>query len=123
MHKILMCGDRNWTDETFILDSLMSYLIERPIGEVTLVIHGNARGADQISGRCASTMGLAVVAFPANWNQYGRAAGPIRNRQMLEQHPNIVLAFHDNIEESKGTKDMVSQARLAGVETRVLTHA
>ncbi|KKN01348.1 hypothetical protein LCGC14_1128740 [marine sediment metagenome] len=54
---------------------------------------------------------------------YGKAAGPIRNKQMLDEgQPHLVLAFHDNIEESTGTKDMVKQAAKRGIETLVISH-
>ena len=58
-----------------------------------------------------------VLAFPADWNKYDNAAGPIRNRQMLtEGKPTMVLAFHYKLlVESKGTKDMVKMALGAGL--------
>jgi hypothetical protein len=62
--------------------------------------------------------------YPAQWHKYGRAAGPIRNQQMLaEGKPDLVLAFHDDIDGSRGTKDMVNRARRAGVKVEVISHA
>lgn len=59
--------------------------------------------------------------FLAEWDKYGRAAGPIRNKQMLlyvlEAKP-LVIAFWDGI--SRGTKNMVSQAEKADVEVRIV---
>lgn len=56
--------------------------------------------------------------YPALWNTYGRAAGPIRNSLMLKKHPdiNLVLAYHDQFSESRGTRDMCEQAEKAGIE-------
>jgi hypothetical protein len=65
-------------------------------------------------------MGLPVESFPADWEQYGRAAGPIRNQQMLEAKPDRVFAFHEDLEHSKGTGDMVRRARKAGVPVEVI---
>ncbi len=62
-------------------------------------------------------LGYTVHPHPANWDQYHRAAGPLRNREMLKEAPDIVLAFHDDLSQSKGTRDMVNQALKAGVPT------
>ena len=81
-----------------------------------MVIHGAARGADTIAADLAKGMGMKVLPFPAKWDRYGRAAGPIRNRQMLwEGHPDVVHAFHTDLEASNGTADMVKQAEKAGI--------
>ena len=54
---------------------------------------------------------MLVNPFPAQWSKYGRAAGPLRNTQMLsEGNPDIVLAFHDNIKRSRGTRNMIVQS-------------
>ena len=63
-----------------------------------------------------------MVGVPANWVKYGRAAGPIRNRRMLELvPPDLVVAFHDDLESSRGTKDMVIAARQAEIPVRLIT--
>lgn len=116
MQRVLVCGDRDWTDGQLIAQ----YLEEiRPF----VVIEGEARGADKLARRAAEFLRIAVLAFPADWEKYGKRAGPIRNRQMLKEgRPNLVLAFHDSIERSKGTKDMIRAAQSAGVPVRLITH-
>ena len=52
---------------------------------VHLVLHGGARGADAAIGRAAGQLGWCSLAMPAQWQQHGRAAGPIRNRKLLQQ--------------------------------------
>lgn len=118
--RILVCGSRNWSDRDYlegVLDrALESYGID-------VVIHGAARGADTMAGEWASKRGIPVMAFPADWAAHGRAAGPIRNQRMLtEGMPTLVLAFHDDIEASKGTRDMVRRAKQANVRAIVLRH-
>ena len=108
--KLLICGDRNWRQEAPIRKVLERY----DPSDVT-VIHGDARGADRMAGRIADEMGFSVEAFPAEWEKYGRAAGPIRNRQMLKEGPDLVIAFHADIESSKGTKDMLAISTKAGI--------
>jgi hypothetical protein len=115
MMRLLVCGDRNWSSVESILTQIRSY-------QPSVVIEGEAKGADTIAREVANHLGIPVLSFPADWKKYGRAAGPIRNAQMLKEgRPDFVLAFHDNIETSKGTKNMVMLAKKAGIPTRVVT--
>jgi hypothetical protein len=87
----------------------------------TKIIEGDCRGADKISGFLARKHGLEVIPVPAKWNVYGLAAGPIRNQEMLDKYkPNLVVAFHNDIEHSKGTRDMVNRAIKAGIEVKII---
>lgn len=113
--KVLVCGDRRWTDAA----AVERVLKEFPPG--TVVVHGGARGADTIAARIAARLGFEVLAFPARWDVYDRAAGPIRNSQMLAQGPDLVVAFHADLAASRGTKDMVCKARRAGIPVILVT--
>ncbi len=113
--RILVCGDRNWTDKDKIKQTLA-------LLQPDVVIEGEARGADTIGRKVAEGMGVEVLPFPAQWSRYGRAAGIMRNQQMLDEgKPTLVLAFHSDLPNSKGTKDMVRRARKAGIKTQVIT--
>jgi hypothetical protein len=113
--RILICGSRFFSD----IDAIRSLVATFPPD--TVVIHGAAPGADTYAGVCARQAGLEVEAYPADWKQYNKAAGPIRNKQMLDEgKPDIVYAFPGGpLDKTTGTKDMVRQARAAGVETVV----
>jgi len=88
---------------------------------VHLLLHGGARGADAAIGRAAQQLGWASLVMPAQWQRHGRAAGPIRNRELLEQaiaraeaHSSpgyqasvLVVAFPGGT----GTASLVQQAR------------
>jgi predicted Rossmann-fold nucleotide-binding protein len=52
---------------------------------VHLLLHGGARGADAAIARAAHQLGWFSLVMPAQWQQHGRAAGPIRNRELLQQ--------------------------------------
>jgi len=114
---ILCCGDRNWKAGYAIIARLSEYR-----GQDVTIIHGNAQGADRMAAKIAVDMGLSVKSFQAEWEKYGRAAGPIRNRRMLvEGKPDLVIAFHDDIRNSKGTKNMVEQAKKRKIPTEVIS--
>lgn len=85
--KVLITGSRNWTDREVI----KYHLADLPAD--TTVIHGAARGADQLADSVARELGFEVIAVPADWTLHGRAAGPIRNQRMLEHNPDLVIAF------------------------------
>jgi hypothetical protein len=118
--KVLICGDRNWSDKALIKSRLQSFALQH---DNVTVIHGAASGADNLAGEAAKELGMEVKEFPADWKTYGRSAGPIRNRQMLRQgEPDFVWAFHDNLRESKGTKDMVKVAGQLGYKVTLFCH-
>ena len=112
---VLVCGDRNWSSLAAIRRRL------RALPPDTVVIEGEARGADTLARVAAQELGFRVRKFPARWSEYGRAAGPIRNQQMLDAGPDLVLAFHADLAHSKGTADMVRRATKAGLPVRVYT--
>lgn len=114
--RLLVTGDRFWTG----VAEIHTKLIEIGCPEkIEVLMHGNAFGVDKIAAAVAEGLGLPkekIIPFKADWEKYGKPAGPIRNRWMLKEgRPTQVLAFHNNIAKSKGTKDMVEIARKAGV--------
>lgn len=118
--RVLICGDRNWTDVDRIKDRIME--LYNDTGMDLVVIAGGCRGADKIAEKIAKDLNLQVLIFPAEWDKFGRAAGPIRNRQMLvEGKPDMVIAFHPDISTSKGTKDMVDQALRSGIPCEIVS--
>jgi hypothetical protein len=111
--KVLICGDRHWKDYVSIRDTVGKLLSK--YGDLT-IIEGGCSGADLYAKSAAKEFGIPVKEYPADWEKYGLAAGPIRNKQMLdEENPDLVIAFHANIENSKGTKNMVTQAKQRGI--------
>lgn len=116
---VLVTGDRHWKD----YNAIYRELSKCPLG--TMVVHGAARGADSLADIAGERLGLKVKPFPAKWHIYGRGAGPVRNQEMLDwiliqDDQKKVLAFHKNLAESTGTKDMVTRARKAGIEIELI---
>jgi len=118
--RILVSGDRHYAHRDRVYAALD--VLDRLNG-IEAVIEGTADGADTFGGDWADLHGKEHLRFPPDWNKYHRAAGPIRNGQMLKEgYPDLVAAFHDNILESKGTADMLRQAIRAGVPVRLYEH-
>lgn len=63
---------------------------------------------------------MRVVVFPAEWEKFGKAAGPIRNIEMLNENPDLVLAFHNDLSKSKGTAHTVKTAQKRGLKVKVI---
>ena len=64
---------------------IAAVLLARTSGQLVHgLLHGGARGADRAIGRAAFQLGWSVEVLPADWRRHGRAAGPIRNRELLE---------------------------------------
>jgi hypothetical protein len=113
--RVLVTGSREWAD----LGPIRRELAKLPAGAI--VIHGAARGADRLAGEAAAGLGLDVRPCPADWERYGKGAGHIRNRRMLaEDKPDLVLAFHGNLDESSGTRHMVEIGSRAAVPVKVI---
>lgn len=116
--RVLVCGSRDYSDRVRmfrILDELGTEAVQRD-DHITL-IHGCARGADSIAAEWATHASpVTVEEYPAEWAKYGKRAGFLRNRRMLEEgRPELVLAFFSSAERSRGTSMMVEIARAAGV--------
>jgi len=114
--RVLICGDRNGGFNEPIAKLILDELLP---GDV--IIQGMCRGVDRTARYLGLKYGFRVEDYPADWNKYGKAAGPIRNKQKLDEgKPDIVYAFHPDLSKSKGAKNMVEQARKRGIKVIVV---
>lgn len=113
--KVLVTGSRDLTDWQGLYAALDAvYEIVGQYGMI--VIHGDARGADSFADAWAVfRSNVTVVRVPADWNNDGRGAGPIRNQRMLELNPEVVLAFFKSGAANRGTTHMTKIASEAGI--------
>jgi len=108
--KVLVCGDRYWKAASPIYKALYG------MPKDTIIINGAFPGADLLSSMVAKELHLEYREYPANWDKHGKAAVHIRNQEMIDkEHPDLVIAFHQNISESKGTRDMCKRAKKQGI--------
>jgi predicted Rossmann-fold nucleotide-binding protein len=103
--KVIVCGGRSFRDYPRLAKALNNR-------GITEIIEGGASGADQCANRWAYWNLIRCTRVRADWGTYGRAAGPLRNAEMLKLKPDLVIAFPGG----SGTANMVAQARAAGIE-------
>lgn len=112
--RVLVCGGRDFVDEGKgfrALDILLRHF------DNVSICHGDAKGADRLAGQWALLRGVRCTVFPADWDRHGKAAGPIRNKQMLDEFkPEYVMAFPGG----RGTANMIKQAQDAGITVYLL---
>lgn len=127
--RVLVCGGRDYADRDKVYKTLYDicdeFLLWSPEdehgnklpGPIT-IINGAAKGADNIATDWAVVNRTGLKEYPADWDKHGKAAGYIRNKQMLDEgKPDLVIAFPGGV----GTANMVKLAREAGIEVREVT--
>jgi hypothetical protein len=118
---VLVCGGRDYRDRAHVF-RILDRLALRV--EILAVRHGAARGADVLADEWARARGYTVQPYPADWGRHGKAAGPIRNREMLAAYDPAapssrvvcVVAFPGDT----GTADMVRVAKAASLPVWVV---
>jgi hypothetical protein len=107
----LICGGRDFVDFEMFRAAMSDLLALK--GCPSKVVQGGAGGADTMAREWAIRLSIPCVEMAADWKKHGKAAGPIRNQEMLDRHaPQFVVAFPGG----RGTADMVSRSRKAGID-------
>jgi hypothetical protein len=120
--RLLICGSRHWNDYETIWHEVATLPSKPKVVITGGDVNGSRysqRGADLIATKVAKDMKISYQIYYADWKRYGRRAGPLRNKRMLEEgKPTFVLAFP--AADSKGTIDMIRQAEKAGIPVRIV---
>jgi len=115
--RILITGSRDWDDFHAVENSILGALYDAevsPYDDDIVVVHGACpTGADAAADQVGRLWAFGVEAWPADWTSHGKAAGPIRNQQMVNAGADLCLAFP--LGESRGTRDCVRRADAAGI--------
>jgi YspA, cpYpsA-related SLOG family len=111
--KIVVCGGRDFADVALFNRTLDRLHKKRPI---TMVLHGGALGADDFAGDWARRNGIPYQVFYPHWVGEGKAAGPLRNGRMLDERPDLLVAFPGG----RGTADCIRQAAMRKISTFVV---
>lgn len=117
--RVLVTGSRAWPDPVRVAHELNTLYLQH--GPFTLIHGACATGADAAAAHwyevAGQDLGCIEVRYPADWEQYGRRAGPIRNERMVkEARADLALAFP--LPGGKGTQHTMELARAAGIEIK-----
>lgn len=139
---LIIAGCRDFTDYRkvrercgWVMEDVFGHEWQEFAHRHTHVLSGCAKGADALGIQWANEHGIPIMRFPADWDTYGKAAGPIRNKEMVmtakkgsqqratiaqenEFAKAILIAFWDG--KSKGTRNIIETARKEGLETIVV---
>lgn len=110
--NVLICGSRHFNNYE-LLKKILNKILKDKKG--IIVLSGKARGADTLGEKYAEEKNIPVKEFPAKWDKYGKAAGPIRNQEMIDIADMTIAFFGENPEKSRGTKDAVSRSKKKGI--------
>lgn len=109
--KVAIVGSREYAH----LGKVEKYI--RTLPNDTIIVSGGAIGVDKWAEQWARFLGLGTIILKPDWNKYGKAAGMIRNTQIVETCDKLV-AFWDG--KSKGTKDSIDKATKLGKPVEVI---
>ena len=114
---LIVAGTRTFNDYDLLKEKIDHALLNHKDDEI-VIVQGEAKGADALAKKYAKEKGYEVKSFPADWNKHGKAAGPIRNRQMHECAGQFekrgCIIFWDG--ESRGTAQNIKLADEFGTQ-------
>lgn len=131
--RVLVTGSRDWDDRIGLTRMLHAFVVVphwepgfdsegvfvdyiKPHDFV--LVHGaNPKGADHWADQWCLGWNFVAERHPANWDEFGKSAGFIRNQQMVDSGIDLCLAFQKN--KSRGTQHTIDRALHKGIETIV----
>lgn len=117
--RLIIAGGRNFNDYPFLRDKCNILLSQKMNTHNVIIISGTCRGADLLGEQYARENNLPVYRYPANWKEYGKTAGYLRNRKMAEE-ADALVAFWDG--KSRGTANMITLARGRQLQIRIIRY-
>lgn len=105
--RVIIAGSRTIRDYKAICSAIwLSGFV------ITEVVSGTASGVDSLGERWATEKGIPIKRFSAEWEKYGRSAGPRRNKQMAVYANALILVWDGK---SSGSRHMLCVARTMGL--------
>lgn len=118
----VVSGSRDFPDRSVVAEKIDSVLTKDDV-----LIHGAARGVDTWCAERAKAIGAVVKPMPANWNLYKKAAGSIRNAEMVAEAVMMGVKYAKKVKaivfwdgHSKGTKHMMKEIFQRQIDTEVV---
>ena|SRR5271155_5235728 len=117
--KLIIAGSRSITDVCHVEEAMLkAYSLPWLNTPITEIVSGTARGVDRLGERYAQARSIPVKRIPAQWDEYGRRAGHMRNALMAEYADAAVLVW-DGV--SSGTANMATQMKRLGKPCYIYT--
>lgn len=116
--RIVVAGSRNYTNYAQAKEYIDECIRDIRREYTLIFVSGGCQGADMLGERYANEHGYKIERYPAEWEKYGKSAGPRRNRRMAEVS-DYVICFWDGV--SKGTKNMIQYAMELNKPLRIIT--
>lgn len=115
--RILICGGRHFSDYVLLEKTINGIIAESGCEDIEIV-SGHCVGADRLGELYAEKHNAQVKIFPAEWTKYGKCAGIIRNKQMVDYisgfKNKVVVAFISA--NTKGTRNAIDLAKKANIQ-------
>lgn len=116
LKRIVVAGSRDYNDYAQAEKFIDLCIKDIPEEYKLVFVSGTCRGADKLGERYAINHGYRLECYPAEWDLFGKSAGPVRNYYMAEIS-DMVICFWDG--ESRGTKSMIEYARKLGKTVKI----
>ena len=117
--KLIIAGGRDYNNYDEVKSQLHRLASNELDPYAVSVVSGTARGADAMGAAVARELGVQLYEFPADWNQYGKRAGFLRNEQM-GQFADGLLAFQCREQPTPGTAHMIKFMKSLGKPVRII---
>lgn len=110
--KICITGER---DNCKFYNKILEDICATVLADECEFLFGDCSGVDSCAKRVCDLLSIKYTIYPADWRTHGKAAGPIRNAQMIdilsESKNSEVWAYHTDLSKSKGTKNTIKLAK------------
>ena len=110
--KVIIAGTRTFNNYQLLCNTIKELNIN-----IDEIVCGGAKGADALGAKYAKENNIPIKYFLADWDKYGKGAGPIRNHQMGD-YADYLIAFWDK--KSKGTLDMINYMQQIGKHGKII---
>ena len=115
--RVVIAGCRDYNNYKEAKLYIDAYLCDIRKNNEIIIVSGGCSGADAIGERYAKEKGFKIERYPADWEKYGRSAGPRRNKQMVEISDYVICFWNGK---SKGTKSLIDFTKKANKPLRII---
>jgi hypothetical protein len=119
MVKIIIAGTRTFGNYELLELEVKKFILENNIQLPISIISGKAKGADSLGEIFAKKYNFPIIDMPADWNQFGKRAGHIRNEEMAKIS-NFCIIFWNG--QSKGSANMVELAEKYKLKLKIIRY-